>query len=185
MYARDLFDANSVQWATDWRVTLVRVTPAAPVQLRFFPRIIQSLRFHFIGRAIPCSGEDCPACFAGVGSRPAHYLFSCDRRDPRHFGMIELGDSSMARLQELARDVPGVTNWLAGKFSRSAKNKPVLIDGISVADDQSGSMTPIQTMGLLARFYELPAPTSDHVETWHNQIRHTLVERLSRAVRSL
>lgn len=185
MYAHDLFDANTLQDVLGWRVTLIKVLPNQPYVARFFPRIIQSLRFHYIGRALPCSGEGCPACYAGVGSRPVHYLFTKDRRDPRHYGMIEIGDSTMARLQELAADLPGTLNWVKAKLSRKAPNKPVLVDSVEPAEDQTGSFTPKLTMELLARFYELPMPLSDHLETWKDQIRGTLEKRLTAAVRSL
>jgi hypothetical protein len=185
MFPRDLFDSNSVADVLGWRVTLIRVQPGTVQEVRFYPSIIQSLRFHYIGRALPCSGEDCPACYAGVGSRQVFYLACADAKDPRHYGLVEISDATMSSLLEAAAGFDSSTKWLAAKLSRRAKNKPVMVDDLQRAAIQSGTLTPKLIMSMLARLYELPMPNSDHADTWRHECRFVLEQRLKRAVATL
>lgn len=185
MYRRDLFDANSVADVLGYRVTLIRVGVGESISVRFFPSIIQSLEFHFIGRAIPCSGEDCPACLAAVGKRQVFYLACHDPGDPRHFGLVELSEATMSQLLDASAACGLHEKWLSVTMRRRAKNKPIMIEALSRAAIQSGEFTPKQVMSCLARLYELPEPKSNSAEAWRHECRFVLEQRLSRAVRTL
>lgn len=77
--------------------------PGRPVEFILHSAWVDSLNVHYIGRTVPCLGDDCPPEIHAANSEARHYIVAT-KRVTKELGVLSFSDKGMEDLAALRRE---------------------------------------------------------------------------------